>query len=166
MQTVWAPKCCKLRCFMNVPCIWPATKRPPPQLKLTCVSASGKIRPFAPTARADLSHGWRVSTQSTFYDRIQWNWGKLTCPAEGCGYSLRSEDSIHIFQYLGVWFSGVISCGCSKLRCFCHVFVALICSYILIRCTSVFAMDDGLLGGFSSSQGLQIEAVPTWRFLL
>eukprot|EP00434_Breviolum_minutum_P021752 symbB.v1.2.019200.t1/scaffold1512.1/size114451/11 len=23
---------------------------------------------------------------------------KLTCPAEGCGYSLRSEDSIHIFQ--------------------------------------------------------------------
>eukprot|EP00913_Durusdinium_trenchii_P030905 g28946.t1 len=23
---------------------------------------------------------------------------KLTCPAEGCGYNLRSEDSIHIFQ--------------------------------------------------------------------
>ena len=28
--------------------------------------------------------------------------GKLTCPAEGCGYNLRSEDSIHIFQYLGL----------------------------------------------------------------
>ncbi|CAE8662072.1 unnamed protein product, partial [Polarella glacialis] len=23
---------------------------------------------------------------------------KLSCPAEGCGHSLRSEDSIHIFQ--------------------------------------------------------------------
>ena len=30
------------------------------------------------------------------------NSGKLTCPAEGCGYNLRSEDSIHIFQYLGM----------------------------------------------------------------
>ena len=31
-----ASKCCKLRCFMNVPCILPAKKgTPPPQLKLT-----------------------------------------------------------------------------------------------------------------------------------
>ena len=31
-----ASKCCKLRCFMNVPCILPAKKgHPPPQLKLT-----------------------------------------------------------------------------------------------------------------------------------
>ena len=32
-----ASKCCKLRCFMNVPCILPAKKGtpPPPQLKLT-----------------------------------------------------------------------------------------------------------------------------------
>ena len=31
-----ASKCCKLRCFMNVPCILPAKKRdPPPQLKVT-----------------------------------------------------------------------------------------------------------------------------------
>ena len=29
------PKCCKFRCFMNVPCILPAKKVPPPQLKLT-----------------------------------------------------------------------------------------------------------------------------------
>ena len=30
-----ASKCCKLRCFMNVPCILPAKKGTPPQLKLT-----------------------------------------------------------------------------------------------------------------------------------
>ena len=33
-----ASKCCKLRCFMNVPCILPAKKgTPPPQLKLTAL---------------------------------------------------------------------------------------------------------------------------------
>jgi len=39
-------------CFMNVPCILPAKKCPPPA-KADCVSASGKTRPFAPTARVD-----------------------------------------------------------------------------------------------------------------
>ena len=39
---------------MNVPCVLPAKKVPRPQLKLTCVSASRKTRPFAPTVRADL----------------------------------------------------------------------------------------------------------------
>ena len=49
-----ASKCCKLRCFMNVPCILPAKKKgPPPPAKADCVSASGKTRPFAPTVRAD-----------------------------------------------------------------------------------------------------------------
>ena len=48
-----ASKCCKLRCFMNVPCILPAKKGTPPS-KADCVSASGKTRPFAPTVRADL----------------------------------------------------------------------------------------------------------------
>ena len=33
----WARKCCKLRCFMNVPCILLA-KPPPPQLKLTVLA--------------------------------------------------------------------------------------------------------------------------------
>ena len=46
-----ASKCCKLRCFINVPCILPAKKAPPG--KADCVSASGKTRPFAPTVRAD-----------------------------------------------------------------------------------------------------------------
>ena len=51
-----ASKCCKLRCFMNVPCILPARKVPPPlPAKADCVSASGKTRPFAPTVRADLN---------------------------------------------------------------------------------------------------------------
>ena len=48
-----ASKCCKLRCFMNVPCILPAKKGTPPPAKADCVSASGKTRPFAPTERAD-----------------------------------------------------------------------------------------------------------------
>ena len=35
-EAAWAPKCCSLRCFMNVPCIVPAKHgAPPPQLKLT-----------------------------------------------------------------------------------------------------------------------------------
>ena len=51
-----ASKCCKLRCFMNVPCILPARKvPPPPPAKADCVSASGKTRPFAPTVRADFN---------------------------------------------------------------------------------------------------------------
>lgn len=41
---------------MNVPRILLAKKgAPTPQLKLTCVSASGKTRPFAPTVRADFN---------------------------------------------------------------------------------------------------------------
>ena len=48
-----ASKCCKLRCFMNVPCILPAKKGTPTPAKADCVSASGKTRPFAPTVRAD-----------------------------------------------------------------------------------------------------------------
>ena len=52
-----ASKCCKLRCFMNVPCILPANKRdPPPPAKGDCVSASGKTRPVAPTVRADFQN--------------------------------------------------------------------------------------------------------------
>ena len=52
-EPVWAQKCCKLRRFMNVPCILPANQGPPPA-KADCVSASGKTRLFAPTVRADL----------------------------------------------------------------------------------------------------------------
>ena len=57
-----ASKCCKLRCFMNVPCILPAKKvaPSPPPAKADCVSASGKTRPFAPTVRADLWQGSRM----------------------------------------------------------------------------------------------------------
>ena len=55
-----ASKCCKLRCFMNVPCILPAKKGTPPPAKADCVSASGKTRPFAPTVRADfLGSFWK-----------------------------------------------------------------------------------------------------------
>ena len=53
-----ASKCCKLRCFMNVPCILPAKKGSPPPAKADCVSASGKTRPFAPTVRADFYMIW------------------------------------------------------------------------------------------------------------
>ena len=52
-EAVWTPKCCKLRCFLNVACVLPAKKCAPPPPKADCVSASGKTRPFAPTVRVD-----------------------------------------------------------------------------------------------------------------
>ena len=52
---------------MNVPCVLPAKKVPRPQLKLTCVSASRKTRPFAPTVRADLKV-FRPSEESRHID--------------------------------------------------------------------------------------------------
>ena len=64
------PKCCKLRCFMNVPCILPAKKVPPPA-KADCLSAPGKTRPFAPTVRADLCIMYRNNYTMSHW-RTQW----------------------------------------------------------------------------------------------
>ena len=68
-----ASKCCKLRCFMNVPCILPAKKRdPPPPAKADCVSASGKTRPFAPTVRADFAPTVRADLyENSFVEAIR-----------------------------------------------------------------------------------------------
>ena len=66
------PKCCKLRCFMSVPCILPAKKVPPPA-KADCLSATGKTRPFAPTVRADLcimSQQYTYPVASHMYSNI------------------------------------------------------------------------------------------------
>ena len=53
VQTVWAPKCCKLRCFMNVPCILPA-KKPLPQTVLVCTYGAGGFKVLR--ARAPWCH--------------------------------------------------------------------------------------------------------------
>jgi len=47
--------------FDDVPCILPANKGPPPA-KADRVSASGKTRPFAHTARADFKQNLYIHT--------------------------------------------------------------------------------------------------------
>ena len=50
----------------------PKNAPPPPQLKLTCVSAPRKTRPFAPTVRADLTCHFSRQVQHlvTWYSKL------------------------------------------------------------------------------------------------
>ena len=52
--------------FDDVPCILPANKGPPPA-KADRVSASGKTRPFAHTARADFKQNLYIHTVTYIY---------------------------------------------------------------------------------------------------